>query len=114
MRESSVTAPRCRCWAIFEHLTRGPLHGEPDWAASTLGLLNRESDEASLTARQSSDLRSDPDRDHTNGGGHVGENPIVEEFENGDYIVVLDGPVLEVFYGPRATSDRRHVKHISN
>ncbi len=42
----------------------------------------------------------------------MGEYPIVEEFESGDYIVVLDGPVLEVFYGPRATSDRRHVKHI--
>lgn len=43
----------------------------------------------------------------------MSEDRIVEEFENGDYIVVLDGHVLEVFYGPRATSDRRHVKHVN-
>jgi hypothetical protein len=46
-------------------------------------------------------------------GANLGEGRIVEEFENGDYIVVLDGSVLEVFYGPRASSDRRHVKHVN-
>ena len=43
----------------------------------------------------------------------MSEDRIVEEFENGDYIVVLDGEVLEVFYGPRATSDRRHMKQVN-
>jgi hypothetical protein len=43
----------------------------------------------------------------------VSVDRIVEEFENGDYIVVLDGDVLEVFYRPRATSDRRHIKHVN-
>ncbi len=43
----------------------------------------------------------------------MSDDRIVEEFENGDYIVVLDGHVLEVFYGPRATSDRRYVKHVN-
>ena len=43
----------------------------------------------------------------------MSEDRIVEAFENGDYIVVLDGDVLEVFYGPRATSDRRHIKHVN-
>ena len=31
-------------------------------------------------------------------GANVSEDRIVEAFENGDYIVVLDGDVLEVFY----------------
>jgi hypothetical protein len=38
---------------------------------------------------------------------------IEEVFENGDFIVALDGPVLQVFYGPLATCDSRHVRHVN-
>ena len=36
---------------------------------------------------------------------------IIEEFEEGDWIVILDGPILEIFYKGVTPSSRRHVKH---
>ncbi len=36
---------------------------------------------------------------------------IIEEFEDGDWIVVLDGPILEAFYKGITPTNRRHVKH---